>query len=194
VQFTNLSAGDIGAYQWNFGDGGSSTETNPSHIYEDPGTYSVTLTVIGTIQGKIATKERKDYITAQSACAIASSLSNRGQINDLRALRDARLEDISGMLLTSIYYRNVAEINTIFDEQPVLRSRFKDLVADNGAVVKDLLQGRSATVSPSALAEIIQYLEAVKARSSVMLQQDIDFVIVVLENGFLLNGLGITVR
>jgi len=34
------------AYQWDFGDGkGRSTEQNPKYVYEEPGTYTVSLTV-----------------------------------------------------------------------------------------------------------------------------------------------------
>jgi PKD repeat protein len=37
--------GSITSYQWNFGDGNTSNEANPSHTYGAAGTYSVTLTV-----------------------------------------------------------------------------------------------------------------------------------------------------
>ncbi len=37
--------GSIASRSWNFGDGGSSSATNPSHTYGSAGTYSVTLTV-----------------------------------------------------------------------------------------------------------------------------------------------------
>ena len=37
--------GAIGGYLWDFMDGSSSTETNPSHEFSIPGTYLVTLTV-----------------------------------------------------------------------------------------------------------------------------------------------------
>lgn len=33
------------AWAWNFGDGASSSEQNPDHVYAQPGTYAVTLTV-----------------------------------------------------------------------------------------------------------------------------------------------------
>ncbi len=33
------------SYRWDFGDGGTSTSANPSHLYATPGTYVVTLTV-----------------------------------------------------------------------------------------------------------------------------------------------------
>ena len=41
---TVSSNGDM-TYLWDFGDGETSTDMDPSHIYEDDGTYSVTLTV-----------------------------------------------------------------------------------------------------------------------------------------------------
>jgi len=43
VQFTDASAGNITAWHWDFGDGNTSTETNPSHTYANAGTYTVSL-------------------------------------------------------------------------------------------------------------------------------------------------------
>lgn len=43
--FTNNSTGPAGTtYNWNFGDGNSSTSTSPTYMYAAPGTYIVTLT------------------------------------------------------------------------------------------------------------------------------------------------------
>ncbi|MFT7603797.1 MAG: PKD repeat protein [Saprospiraceae bacterium] len=42
VQFVNLSTGAL-FYQWNFGDNNTSIDENPTHTFEDPGTYEVTL-------------------------------------------------------------------------------------------------------------------------------------------------------
>ncbi|MDW8392893.1 MAG: PKD domain-containing protein [Chitinophagales bacterium] len=36
------------AWQWDFGDGTTSTDEHPSHIYSDPGTYNVCLTAINS--------------------------------------------------------------------------------------------------------------------------------------------------
>lgn len=48
VQFTDTSIGGaIVSYLWNFGDGSTSTEKNPSHTYTTPGNFTVTLTVNG---------------------------------------------------------------------------------------------------------------------------------------------------
>jgi gliding motility-associated-like protein len=44
INFQNLSTGSgILTYQWDFGDGGSSTVSNPSHTYAAAGTYTVRL-------------------------------------------------------------------------------------------------------------------------------------------------------
>ena len=47
VQFTNNSQFAT-TYLWDFGDGGTSTQTAPSYTYFNPGTYTVTLTATGS--------------------------------------------------------------------------------------------------------------------------------------------------
>ena len=42
---SNDSDGNISSYQWNFGDGSTSTSANPSHTYSSAGSYQVSLTV-----------------------------------------------------------------------------------------------------------------------------------------------------
>jgi PKD repeat protein len=64
IEFTDQSTGDINTWLWDFGDGNTSTEQNPSHIYNDAGTYTVTLTVNNPINSD--TEEKKDYITVSS--------------------------------------------------------------------------------------------------------------------------------
>ncbi len=44
VQFYDLSTGRANAWEWDFGDGTTSDERNPVHVYEYGGTYDVTLT------------------------------------------------------------------------------------------------------------------------------------------------------
>ena len=63
VDFTDQSTGDITSWQWDFGDGATSTEQNPSHTYRRAGTYTVTLTVSGP--GGSDTETETDYITVK---------------------------------------------------------------------------------------------------------------------------------
>jgi len=44
INFTNLSTGGTTVF-WNFGDGDTSIVNNPTHTYQDTGTYLVTLTI-----------------------------------------------------------------------------------------------------------------------------------------------------
>jgi len=48
VSFTNTSRGEATAIRWDFGDGASSTDTQPSHTFEFEGNFTVTLKVTGT--------------------------------------------------------------------------------------------------------------------------------------------------
>ena len=58
--FYNDSIGEIDNYEWNFGDGNTSTYENPFHIYTSSGFYTVSLTATGPGGSNIEIKE--DYI------------------------------------------------------------------------------------------------------------------------------------
>lgn len=45
VEFTDESTGSPDSWSWDFGDGGTSTDQNPTHTYVTTGTYDVTLEV-----------------------------------------------------------------------------------------------------------------------------------------------------
>ncbi len=46
VQFTDQSTGFPDTWYWDFGDGSTSTQQNPAHAYEQPGSYEVCLTIV----------------------------------------------------------------------------------------------------------------------------------------------------
>jgi len=60
VNFTDLSVDSVDIWDWDFGDGGTSTEENPSYDYATPGTYTVSLTVTGP--GGTDSNTKTDYI------------------------------------------------------------------------------------------------------------------------------------
>lgn len=45
VQFQAIGASELDVFDWNFGDGTSSTQMNPTHVYTTAGTYTVELDV-----------------------------------------------------------------------------------------------------------------------------------------------------
>ncbi|MEI6842328.1 MAG: PKD domain-containing protein, partial [Methanomicrobiales archaeon] len=66
VDFTDETTGSPLPTQWtwSFGDGGSSIAQNPTHIYTQAGSYTVTLTARN--EGQTSTKEKQNYITVTS--------------------------------------------------------------------------------------------------------------------------------
>ncbi|MBU2975929.1 PKD domain-containing protein [Zobellia sp. B3R18] len=74
VNFTGNNSSDdeeVKNYGWNFGDGSSSNEANPSHTFEKAGTFKVVLTVQDA-QGKIDTEETTITVKAKENNAPAA--------------------------------------------------------------------------------------------------------------------------
>jgi|GEM_PF-999918 len=67
VTFTNQTQGDIISRSWSFGDGATSIENNPSHVYAREGSYSVTLVCRDSAGTDTLTKT--NFITATTGPA-----------------------------------------------------------------------------------------------------------------------------
>ena len=82
VTFTNSSYDvneDISGYVWDFGDGVSSTETNPSHTYAEPGAYTVSLTVADDAGNEsVASMDIEVFAHSVDASVRSSRISRRG--------------------------------------------------------------------------------------------------------------------
>jgi agmatine deiminase len=68
AQFSDLSTENPTVWDWNFGDGGSSTDSDPLHTYTVNGTYSVTLTASSASGSDTLT--RTSYITVPEPGAL----------------------------------------------------------------------------------------------------------------------------
>ncbi len=91
VQFTDTTTKSVSSRSWDFGDGGTSEEANPVHVYEAPGTYTVSLTDASN-QGITTTKTETDYIIVTGNVVSFPDLSNVPLDPD----HDGRYEDING--------------------------------------------------------------------------------------------------
>jgi len=69
VQFTDLSTNSPAAWQWDFGDGSTSTVQHPSHTYVLAGIYTPTMTA--TNAEGWATETKAEYITVTLAPPVA---------------------------------------------------------------------------------------------------------------------------
>ena len=73
VDFTDLSTDSPISWTWNFGDGGSSTDQNPSHTYTSAGNFDVSLTATNSIGSDVETKT--GYITVTDPPAPTADFS-----------------------------------------------------------------------------------------------------------------------
>ena len=81
VTFTNTSTANgasvITDYSWDFGDGYSDSIPNTTHIYNTPGTYSVTLTVTNS-NGQADFELKTNYIVVKPAPTTSFSVNGLG--------------------------------------------------------------------------------------------------------------------
>ncbi len=74
VRFTDQSSNTPTVWEWDFGDGSTSREKNPTHEYQNAGTHTVSLTATNSAGSD--TKEKADYITVNDSPSSASSPKN----------------------------------------------------------------------------------------------------------------------
>jgi Tol biopolymer transport system component len=97
------STGDISTFNWDFGDGATSTEPNPVYAYQNPGDYTVTLT-LNSIGGEVSQASQPVTITAPAGppadpvIAFASEREGNRQIYimDANGANVQRITDTGG--------------------------------------------------------------------------------------------------
>ncbi|GAB4314044.1 MAG: hypothetical protein Kow00127_05170 [Bacteroidales bacterium] len=128
VHFTDLSTGDITEWQWDFENDGivDSWEQNPVHTYDEPGLYSVSLTVGNGTASNTLVKE--DYIEVIDTI----SLVLPGSQTRLQAYPNPFNHSVVITLPESVTESDRVEITDSYGK--VLR-RMKPQMAENGLSV-----------------------------------------------------------
>lgn len=85
AQLTNLSSENAKTFEWNFGDGTTSTERNPMHIYAEAGTYTVRLTARGIV--KTVTAEQQIIINPANTWSASGDYRLDPTVNSARAFK-----------------------------------------------------------------------------------------------------------
>jgi PKD repeat protein len=80
VNFTDLSTGNPTAWAWTFGDGQTSTLQNPPHTYQNPGNYTVSLTV-SFATGPPLTATKANYVTVSVALCTVPNFAGTSSSN-----------------------------------------------------------------------------------------------------------------
>lgn len=120
VQFADASkpgSSPITQWIWDFGDGATTEEQNPEHIYTIPGTYTVTLKVVtkhGTDE-----EEKEDYVKAKGVIlptAAFSATPTSGKVPLTVTFKDA---SIPGTSEITKYAWNFGDGTTSSDASPI---------------------------------------------------------------------------
>ena len=74
IAFTGTATGAT-AFAWDFGDGGTSTEQNPTHVYAAPGDYPVTLTASDDVPPDASTTATVHVDVAPAAAFVATQVA-----------------------------------------------------------------------------------------------------------------------
>lgn len=85
AQLTNLSSENAKTFEWNFGDGSTSNERNPMHIYAEAGTYTVRLTARGIV--KTVTAEQQIIINPANTWSASGDYRLDPTVNSARAFK-----------------------------------------------------------------------------------------------------------
>lgn len=181
VRFTDQSSGEIGAWAWQFGDGGESSNQNPSHTYTDPGTYTVILTVSGPAGSDTETKA--GYITVKSSDCVAARTVNGVMVKDprgaervlhtLRQFRDNTLgASAQGPAFLAMVARHSEEVMGILTVNPALSRRLGAFLIRAAQAVEGLT---GALVVPyPLLQDLREILSILKIQGSPSLKMDIE--------------------
>jgi len=89
VSFADASLGNPTSWSWDFGDGGTSAERNPSHEYLAAGTYTVALTAGNAGGTNTCTKEGFIVATVPAPVADFSAMASTGTVPLVVAFADA---------------------------------------------------------------------------------------------------------
>jgi PGF-pre-PGF domain-containing protein len=153
VQFTDLSK-DAKLRIWYFGDGESSNETNPTHVYAEEGTYTVILTASNengnaSKNTTITVQNRESSHTSSGSGGGSAGSSPEPQSNvEVKELSQAFVA--SGKSVKFDFPQKVTVVESIsFDSKKT---------AGKTSTIVEMLKGKSTLVSGLPSGEVYKYL------------------------------------
>ena len=148
VDFTNNSI-NATDYLWDFGDGNTSTEENPVHIYSSPGTYQVSLISSqancsdDTIQDVTVPMVGIGEYANDELVRIFPNPNNgifNVEIKNYKEVEEIRLLDLSGQTIKSISHNSINNSLISFDLETVVSGiYFLEVNTKTDKIIKRIL-------------------------------------------------------
>lgn len=126
VQFADMSRGEVVRWVWDFGDGTLSAESQPFHVYRQPGLYPVMLTIYcGVPRNGVSTKRKENYIQVYQPSELGNVmftvvvLDAVGQPTDSLIgrgpMRVRLIDQTVGEILTRVWSFGDGQVETVTD-------------------------------------------------------------------------------
>ena len=100
---SNDPDGTISTYLWNFGDGNSSSQANPSHSYASAGNYTVTLTVTDNLGSENTASTTAQISTVNQAPTVVINGPYTGEQNTAISFSSNGTYDADGSIATYLW-------------------------------------------------------------------------------------------
>ncbi|HNR11760.1 MAG TPA: PKD domain-containing protein [Thermodesulfobacteriota bacterium] len=195
VEFNNLTAGNTGITFWDFGDGTTSVDANPKHMYSIPGSYTVTLTTDGVTVSKpfYINTLPADLAERSPAALVLSNDADRLAI--LKSFRDTfSATSPAGQGLLALYYKHSLELVSILQANPDILEQAHQLVTTLLPKLDAAANGSGLTLSAGDVETIKMLLAQIAEQASPELQQALCKIIQGMDSSQFLGALGITVQ
>src|SRR5690606_16193224 len=144
VEFTDRSTGQIDNYRWDFGDGTTSNERNPRHVFTEERTYNITLRV----RGPGGTGRAYSVVTVTRPQALPPAASLTPQTTGGEAPLSIHFEDTSTGEITSRLWE-FGDGTTSTDKDPI-----HEFVNPNTYTVRLTVSGPGGTVYATGTVQV----------------------------------------
>lgn len=155
IQFQNNSTGNYVTSDWTFGNGASSTETNPSHPYYESGTYKVTL-IVTTIHNCVDSISKQLFVQDVPTLYIPNAFTpgNADGINDFFTVKGINFSEFE-MLIFDRWGNKIFETT---DASEGWNGRIKNQLCQQGVYIYKInykfLNGKEKGSDKSAVGHI----------------------------------------
>lgn len=163
VQFTNTSSGAITHSQWNFGDGDSSAQSSPQHLYLNSGTFDVKLIVTNA-----SGKDSVTHTITVFALPAQPQITVNGLVVSCNTIADTYEWYLDGSLRNGINTQSFTATQTgnysvkIIDDNSCISEMSNSVFVDISSSISNTQNDVAIDIFPNPLHENILYITSEK--------------------------------